>query len=76
MLDQLVDVGQQLALAFNKEGSVLAAGGEVQTVPSPFLFDSNTFVIHYVSLYVTVLYYRLFLDMTSMSDAKFSFLQK
>lgn len=38
MLDQLVDVGQQLALAFNKEGSVLAAGGEVQTVPSPFLF--------------------------------------
>ncbi|KAI5353268.1 PREDICTED: SEC12 [Prunus dulcis] len=28
VLDQLVDVGQQLALAFNKEGSVLAAGGE------------------------------------------------
>lgn len=29
ILDQLEDVGQQLALTFNDEGSVLAVGGEV-----------------------------------------------
>lgn len=29
VINELKDVGQQLALAFNQEGSVLAAGGEV-----------------------------------------------
>lgn len=29
VIKELKDVGQQLALAFNQEGSVLAAGGEV-----------------------------------------------
>lgn len=30
-LGKLEDVGQQLALVFNKDGSALAAGGEVQS---------------------------------------------
>lgn len=29
VIKELRDVGQQLALAFNQEGSVIAAGGEV-----------------------------------------------
>lgn len=29
VINELEDVGQQLALEFNQEGSVLAAGGEV-----------------------------------------------
>lgn len=29
LINELKDVGQQLALAFSQEGSVLAAGGEV-----------------------------------------------
>jgi hypothetical protein len=37
VLTQLEDVGQQLVLAFNNEGSALAAGGEVETV-FPHLF--------------------------------------
>lgn len=32
VLTQLEDVGQQLALAFNKEGSALATGGEVDFI--------------------------------------------
>lgn len=30
VLTQLEDIGQQLALAFNSDGSVLAVGGEVE----------------------------------------------
>lgn len=32
ILSQLQNVGQQLALTFNNEGSVLAVGGEVETI--------------------------------------------
>lgn len=56
VLTQLEDVGQQLALAFNNEGSALAAGGEVETVfPHLFLNEllsfrerEKTFLDHYL----------------------------
>lgn len=38
VLTQLEDVGLQLALAFNAEGSLLATGGEVERVVHAFSF--------------------------------------
>jgi len=38
VLTKLEDVGEQLALAFNNEGSALAAGGDVGTVFQLFFF--------------------------------------
>lgn len=43
ILTQLQHVGQQLALAFNQDGSVLATGGEVGTI---FHFVLHTFFLH------------------------------
>lgn len=41
VLEQLEDVGQQLAMAFNNEGSLLAVGGEVKNYKSSLCHERN-----------------------------------
>ncbi len=47
VLTHLEDVGQQLALAFNYEGSALAAGGEVDIV---FHIFQTTYLLHNIEM--------------------------
>lgn len=39
VLTTLEDVGQQLTLAFNNDGSLLASSGEVDTIPKIIFID-------------------------------------
>lgn len=55
VIKELKDVGQQLALAFNPEGSVLAAGAEVKRLLYAISFkitQKGTLVVlmHFVSM--------------------------
>jgi hypothetical protein len=47
VLTPLEDVGQQLALAFNYEGSALAAGGEVDII---FHILQTTYLLHNIEM--------------------------
>nr|QEE59968.1 prolactin regulatory element-binding protein [Betula platyphylla] len=53
VLTQLEDVGQQLALAFNNEGSALAAGGEDGNL-RVFMWPSMKIVLNEASAHTTV----------------------
>lgn len=59
ILTKLEDVGVQLALAFNSEGSILAAGGEVSIFPLLFCHLNAVFNLFFLTNNIMILF-RIF----------------